>query len=61
MVVGDSRYAEIPVPVAEILAELAPPLGLEVDRVDVLRDMRASAQQGGQRQLAESLVVLRRP
>ena len=61
MVVGDSRYAKIPVPVAEILAELAPSLGLEVGRVDVLRDMRASAQQGGQRQLAESLIVLRRP
>ena len=60
MVVGDSRYADIPVPVAEILAELAPTLDLEVDRIDVLRDMRASAQQGGQRQLAESLVVLRR-
>jgi hypothetical protein len=60
MVVGDSRYANIPVPVAEILTELAPVLGLEVDRLEVLRDMRASAQQGGQRQLAESLVVLRR-
>lgn len=61
MVVGDSRYAEVPVPVAEILTELAPMMKLEVDRVDVLRDMRASAQQGGQRQLAESLIVLRRP
>lgn len=60
-VVGDSRYAGVAVNVAEILAELCLSLGLDVDRVETLREMRASAQQGGQTQLAESLIVVRRP
>ncbi|WP_447929961.1 hypothetical protein [Sphingopyxis fribergensis] len=60
MVVGDSRYADVKIPVAQVLAEIAPELGLEVDRLDVLRDMRSSAQQGGKHELAESLVVVRR-
>lgn len=60
-VVGDSRYAGVPVNVARIHAELAAARGLEVERVETLREMRASAQQGGQAQLAESLVVVRRP
>jgi hypothetical protein len=60
-VVGDSRYAGIAVNVAEILGELARNRGLEVKRLETLREMRASAQQGGQAQLAESLLVLRRP
>ena len=60
-VVGDSRYAGVAVKVAEILAELATIKGLSIDRVQILREMRASAQQGGQAQLAESLLVLRRP
>lgn len=61
IVVGDSRYAEIPVETAVVLAELAIGMDLRVERIDVLRDMRASAQQGGQYQLGESLIVLRRP
>lgn len=60
MVVGDSRYGDVKIAVAQVLAELAPKLGLEVDRLEVLRDMRSSAQQGGRHELAESLVVLRR-
>ncbi|WP_082349781.1 hypothetical protein [Novosphingobium sp. AAP1] len=59
-VVGDSRYAGIPVNVADILAELAVASGLHVERNEILREMRTSAQQGGQAQLAESLLVLRR-
>jgi hypothetical protein len=58
-VVGDSRYAGVPFNVAQILAELASERGLSVERLKTLREMRASAQQGGQTQLAESLLVLR--
>lgn len=61
IVVGDSRYAGVAVPVAEILAELAPTANLEVDRLEPLREMRVSAQQGGQHQLAENLLVLTKP
>jgi hypothetical protein len=60
MVVGDSRYAGIDVPVAEILTELAPSLGLEPLRVEPCRSMRASPQQGGRPELSESLLVMER-
>ncbi len=60
MVVGDSRYATIDVPVAAILAELAPSCGFEVVRSEPCRSMRSSPQQGGRHELAESLVVLER-
>lgn len=60
-VVGDSRYAGVAVNVADILAELAAASGLQVERNETLREMRTSAQQGGQAQLAESLLVLRCP
>ena len=60
-VVGDSRYAGVAINVADILAELATSLGLVVERNERLREMRASAQQGGKAQLAESLLVLRQP
>lgn len=59
-VVGDSRYAGVAVNVAQILGELCAAEGLQVDRIETLREMRASAQQGGQAQLAESLIVVRR-
>jgi len=59
-VVGDSRYAGVPFNVAEILAELVQTRGLTVDRLETLREMRTSAQQGGQAQLAEALLVLRK-
>lgn len=60
MVVGDSRYSGVDVPVAAILAELSPELGFHVVRVEPCRSMRASPQQGGRAELAESLVVLER-
>lgn len=59
-VVGDSRYAGIQVPVARILADYAPALGYRVLNIEPFRSMRASAQQGGQYQLAESLLVLQK-
>ena len=59
-VVGDSLYANIYIPVADILAELAPTCGFEVVRSEAFRSMRSSAQQGGRAELAESLVVFRK-
>ena len=59
-VVGDSRYAGIQIPVARVLADYAPTLGYRVLNIEPFRSMRASAQQGGQHQLAESLLVLQK-
>ena len=59
IVVGDSCYAGVPIRVAHILAELSATTGLSVDRVLALREMRKSAQQGGEIQLSEILLVLR--
>ncbi|WP_440830419.1 hypothetical protein ACTABV_19425 [Pseudomonas fragariae (ex Marin et al. 2024)] len=59
-VVGDSLYANVHIPVAEILNELAPACGFETIRVEAFRSMRSSPQQGGRRELAESLVVFRK-
>lgn len=58
IVVGDSRYANVSVPVAKILAEEAPHLGYKVCSVEPFRSMRTSPQQGGKRGLHESLMVL---
>lgn len=58
MVVGDSRYANIDVPIAAILAEVSPSVGLEPLLVEPCRSMRASPQQGGRPELMESLLVL---
>ena len=58
IVVGDSRYAGIQVPVASILGELAESQGWHRLRIEPVRTIRTSAQQGGQRQLVEQLLVL---
>lgn len=60
MVVGDSRYAGIDVPVAQIVIELVPPIGYQVVAVEPCRTMRSSPQQGGRQELRETLVVLER-
>lgn len=60
MVVGDSRYAGVPVPVADILAELASSTGCRLVTKEPFRSMRTSAQQGNSPSLAETLLVLRR-
>lgn len=60
MVVGDSQYAGVPVPVAQILGELASQNHWQLVHSTSIRHMRSSAQQGGSRDLPESLVVLRR-
>lgn len=59
-VVGDSRYAGINIPVGRVLADFAPELGYEVVSIKPFRSMRSSAQQGGQHELDESLLVLRK-
>ena len=58
LVVGDSSYADIPINVAHILAQLSATRDLRVIRQETLRELRKSAQQGGQIQLAEKLLVL---
>jgi hypothetical protein len=60
LVVGDSRYAGIDVPVAKIVVELAPALGYLVTTSEPFRSMRSSPQQGGRPELPETLVVLER-
>ncbi len=58
MVVGDSKYADVPVPVAAILEEQIANFGMTVTRREPFRSMRSSAQQGGQQELAETLIVV---
>lgn len=57
-IVGDSSYCGVVVPVGPILAEIASSIGYECRAVESLRQMRLSAQQGGQRELDETLVHL---
>lgn len=58
LVVGDSRYHGVHVPVAEILTELAAGLGFRKVSEEPFRSMRASPQQGGKKELVETLLVL---
>lgn len=58
MVVGDSRYADVRVQVGPIVAELAKAIGFSSVISREVRHMRASAQQGGRFQLAESIIEL---
>ena len=58
MVVGDSRYSGVDIPVTAGLSQMAPELGYQVLNVEPFRSMRASPQQGGRRELAESLITL---
>jgi hypothetical protein len=58
MVVGDSRYANVRIEVATVLTELARSMGFGYVTTREVRQMRASAQQGGSHQLAESIVEL---
>lgn len=60
MVVGDSRYAGVHIPVAKILIELSKQLGYSLVSKEAFRSMRASAQQGGRHELEETLVILRK-
>ncbi len=59
MVVGDSRYANVRIDVANIIGEIATAMGFGSVAVREVRQMRSSAQQGGRLLLAESIVELR--
>lgn len=59
LVVGDSRYAGIDVPVAAILEELWAAEGGDVLNHEPFRSMRSAPQQGGKAELLETLLVLR--
>ena len=58
MVVGDSRYAGVQIPVAKVLEELVDNRGWKVLTTEPFRSMRTSPQQGGERMLNERLLVL---
>lgn len=60
IVLGDSQYRDVRIPVAEVLKELAQPDQWTTLRLQQLRTMNVSAQQGGQRTLPEHLLVLQR-
>jgi hypothetical protein len=60
MVVGDSQYAGIRIPVSTIIQDLASEIGFTVQRHEAFRSMRLSPQQGGREALAETLLVLRK-
>jgi len=59
MVLGDSRYGGVDVPVARILSEEISALGFEAVGIEPFRSMRASPQQGGRSELGENLMTLR--
>ena len=61
VVTGDSKYGSTHIPTGTILAELARSSGWTVQLIEPWRSMRASAQQGGQRELTEQLMVLASP
>lgn len=61
IVVGDSRYAGVQIPVAKVLVDFAPHVGLSVQRTEPCRSMRVSPQQGGQPGLPETLLVFEKP
>lgn len=60
IVVGDSRYGGVDIPVAKILTEISEPLDYRLISMESSRSMRLSPQQGGQHELSEMLVVLER-
>jgi len=60
LVIGDSRYQGIQVPVADILTEIAHQLGFRKVAEEPFRSMRASPQQGGRPELLETLLTLQR-
>ena len=60
VIVGDSRYVGVPIESASILVDLVPQMGLIVESVEPFRSMRTSAQQGGNHELAERMLILRK-
>ena len=59
MVVGDSRYSGVTIPVSAGLSLIAPKFGYEVIEIEPFLSKRSSPQQGGRKDLGESLIILR--
>lgn len=59
IVVGDSRYAGVQICVGKVLQELVVGRQWETLSMEPFRSMRTSAQQGGEKMLAEQLLVFR--
>jgi hypothetical protein len=57
LVVGDSRYHGVHIPVATIMTEIAASVGFAKVSEEPFRSMRASPQQGGKKELPETLLV----
>lgn len=55
--IGSSKYKGVLVDVPEILIEIATASGLNVVNSAAIRSIRSSAQQGGQKELSESVIV----
>lgn len=56
-VVGDSQYAGHPIPVAKILSEMDESCGLKFLEKEEFRSMRTAPQQGGRKELPETLLI----
>ena len=61
MVVGNSQYRGISVPVGDGLVEIAEDIGFHLISSTSTRSMRNAPQQGGQLTLDETLIILRKP
>ncbi len=59
MAVGNSRYGGVLIDVPKILSDMVGELGFQLVRRESVRSMRSSAQQGGRRDLNESLIWLK--
>ena len=59
-VVGDSRYAAVNIPTANILVDISKALDLTLVTQERIRSMRVSPQQGGRQELPESLLVFQK-
>jgi 16S rRNA G966 N2-methylase RsmD len=59
LAVGNSRYEGVLIDVPKILTEIAENLGFSLVKIEAVRSMRSSAQQGGRFELNESLVWLK--
>jgi len=58
MVVGESRYSNVQIETGQVLAELLPTRGWNVESIEDCRSMRSSPQHGGKAELAETLLIL---
>ncbi len=61
IVVGDSRYAGVVVPASTIISEIAQSIGFKLVGLESCRAMRTSPQQGGEFDLAETLLIMEWP